>query len=420
MPALGSTYEVDGPAQAMSVHRQSWEWLLGLSRRLGVEVDVLDNRGEPRLPYGGEADRGALRRLLASNDKPIRAAVAAALAGNAEQPVSILGQVVAFAPVAVTPRHVLAVGRRTGPDDADTPLHLYKIASWLAAAVEAQLRHPHSDRKEHYERISALQRVFRHAAGTGREREVVRAFAEALAIWDDIEVRGYVEKVGGPFTLDVSLPGSVQSHAPAVLQDRVGFMDSPLLRVQDGEAERLGFAPGANLLISRVDPNWVLALSGAIPIADDTRLAVYIGLLGQAIQTAADVAMRRTTGPIIDALIGSAGLFEPTASGVVDDLKTVFDASAAMLQVTTASGTHLRTVGDREIFTSTQPDDQLTVTLPVAEKHRVTIGVARRNGPAFQHWELRLLNAVGRLLATWLPGVTRDMVAAYDRPSQQG
>jgi hypothetical protein len=333
MPALGSTCEVDGPAAAMTVHRQSWEWLLGLSRRLGVVVDLLDSRGEPRLPYAGEADWGALRRLLATNEDPVKTAVAAALAGRIDQPVSVSGQIVVFAPVAVSPRCALVVGRRNVPGSADAALQLHKIASWLAAAVEAQLRHPYIEEKETFERIAALQRVFRHAAGTGREREVVRAFAEAVAIWNDIEVRGYIEKVGGLFALDVTLPGSVQSQAPMVLHDRVGFMESPLLRVQDGEAERLGFATGLNLLISRADPHWVLALSGSIPIAEDPRLAVYIDLLGQAIRSAADVALSRTTGPIIEALIASAGQFEPTAVRVVDDLKAVFGATAAMLQV---------------------------------------------------------------------------------------
>jgi hypothetical protein len=420
MPAFGSTCDVDGPAAAMSVHRQSWDWLHGLARRLGVVVDLLDNRGEPRLAYAGEADRGAMRRLLSSNEEPIRSAVAAALAGKTEQPVSVLGQVIAFAPIAVTPRCALAVGRRTVPGNPGESPPLHDVASWLAAAVEAQLRNPGTDEKEAFERITALQRVFRHAAASGRERDVVRGFAEALAIWDDVEVRGYVERVGGLFALDVMLPGSIQSNAPLVLHDRAGFMDAPLVRVQEGEAERLGFAAGMNLLISRVDTSWVLALSGAIPVADEPRLSVYMSLLGQAIRSAAHVAMSRTTWPIIETLIVSAGQFEATATRVVDELKAVFGATAAMLQVATASGTHLRTVGDREMFTSTEPQDQLTVALPVADRHRVTVGIARPNGPAFQRSELRLLNAVARLLATWLPGVTKAMVAESDRGPQKG
>jgi hypothetical protein len=90
-----------------------------------------------------------------------------------------------------------------------------------------------------------------------------------------------------------------------------------------------------------------------------------------------------------------------------------------MLQVATASGTHVRTVGDHDVFNATEPDDQLTVVVPVADRYRVTVGIARPSGPAFHRSELRLLNAVGRLLATWLPGVMKDMVAGYDRGPQK-
>src|SRR5262249_20653367 len=145
MPALGSMCEVDGPAPAMSVHRQSWDWLFSLSRRLGVVVDLLDNRGEARLPYTGDSDQGALRRVLAANEEPVRTAVAAALAGTSERPVAVAGQIIAFAPLTVTPRCALAVGRRNVLGSPDASVQLHKIASWLAAAVEAQLRSPSTD-----------------------------------------------------------------------------------------------------------------------------------------------------------------------------------------------------------------------------------------------------------------------------------
>ncbi len=411
-----SEYAVDPTAPALRC--QSWEWLLSLARRLGVNVELLDNQGYPLLPATEQPEQPAVRRLLASNTEPVRKAIAAALSGKGGESIAVNEQLLAFAPLATTPRCVLAVARPLAPGTPEQPRQLQSIAAWLGAAAEAQLRSPRADEHDVFERISTLQRVLADAAGSGREGDVVRAFAEALAIWEDIEVRGYVENVAGLFVLDVMLPGSIRSEAPLVIDDKVGSSDVPIVRLPRGEAERLGFISASDVLTSRLGTTWVVALCGRIPRASDAQLGVYVGLLAHAVQNAANVGMSRMTWSTVEALIVSAGQFEPAARRLLDDLKSAFGATAAVLLVTTTSGGHLLATGDTEQFEETLNqvrNDRLTVTLPVADRHRMTLGVARPNGPPFHRPEQRLLEAVGRVVASWLPNVLVASAEARER-----
>lgn len=419
MDDRGTTYDDAVDLTASAVRRQSWEWLLGLARRLGVNVELLDHEGYPLLPPTGQPEQPAVRRLLASNTEPVRKAIAAALLGKGAESIAVNQQLLAFAPLATTPRCVLAVARPLAPGVPEQPRQLQSIAAWLGAAAEAQLRSPRADEHEVFERISALQRVLAEAAGSGREGDVVRAFAEALAIWEDIEVRGYVENVAGLFVLDVMLPGSIRSEAPLVLDEKVDSGDVPIVRLPRGEAERLGFTSASDdVLISRLGTTWVVALCGRIPRASEARLGVYVGLLAHAAQNAANVGMSRTTWSTVEALIVSAGQFEPAARRLLDDLKSALGATAAVLLVTTTSGGHLLAAGDTEPFEETWNqvrNDRLTVTLPVADRHRMTLGVARPNGPPFHRPEQRRLEAVGRVVASWLPNVLAASAGARER-----
>lgn len=419
MDDRGTTYDDAVDLTAPAVRRQSWEWLLGLARRLGVNVELLDNEGYPLLPPTGQPEQPAVRRMLASNTAPVREAFAAALIGKGGESIAVDQQLLAFAPLATTPRCVLAVARPLAPGAPEQPRQLQGIAAWLGTAAEAQLRSPRADEHEVYERISTLQRVLAEAAGSGREGDVVRAFAEALAIWEDIEVRGYVENVAGLFVLDVMLPGSIRSEAPLVIDEKVGLGDVPIVRLPRGEAERLGFISASDdVLISRLGTTWVVALCGRIPRASEARLGAYVGLLAHAVQNAANVGMSRATWSTVEALIVSAGQFEPAARRLLDDLKSTLGATAAVLLVTTTSGGHLLATGDTEQFEETWNqvrNDRLTVTLPMADRHRMTLGVARPNGPPFHRPEQRLLEAVGRVVASWLPKVLAASAGARER-----
>jgi hypothetical protein len=419
MDARATTYDDAVDLTAPAVRRQSWEWLLGLARRLGVNVELLDNEGYPLLPPTGQPEQPAVRRLLASNTEPVRKAIAAALIGKGSESIAVNQQLLAFAPLATTPRCVLAVARPLASGVPEQPRQLQSIAAWLGAAAEAQLRSPRADEHEVFERISTLQRVLAEAAGSGREGDVVRAFAEALAIWEDSEVRGYVENVAGLFVLDVMLPGSIRSEAPLVIDEKVGSDDVPLVRLPRGEAERLGFISASDdVLVSRLGTTWVVALCGRIPRASEARLGVYVGLLAHAVQNAANVGMARTTWSTVEALIVSVGQFEPAAQRLLDDLKSTLGATAAVLLVTTTSGGHLLATGDAEQFEETWNqvrNDRLTVTLPVADRYRMTLGVARPNGPPFRRPEQRLLEAAGRVVASWLPNVLAASAGARER-----
>ena len=56
--------------------------------------------------------------------------------------------------------------------------------------IEAHLANVGGEENEAFDRVASLHRLLNQAVTTGSAPHVVGAFAEALAVWDDIEVRG--------------------------------------------------------------------------------------------------------------------------------------------------------------------------------------------------------------------------------------
>ena len=80
--------------------------------------------------------------------------------------------------------------------------------------LEDELSHPVVEHADSLHKIAAFYQLLHTAIASGSDREVVRTFAEALSVWDEIEVFAYRADLDGRYTLEVSLPGSDVTSGP--------------------------------------------------------------------------------------------------------------------------------------------------------------------------------------------------------------
>ncbi len=146
--------------------------------------------------------------------------------------------------------------------------HLSTVSGWLRTAVEQHL----ASQAAGADHLGALHEALRAAAFDGSDRRLVAVFAEALAVWHDIEVVGYVETAPGVFTRAVSLAGRGQQVPPLVFPPQAVPAAQRLTRMPqthvDG-ADRGGAADALVVTLSRSAGSiWLLTLSGEIDACD--------------------------------------------------------------------------------------------------------------------------------------------------------
>jgi hypothetical protein len=268
-----------------AVESQPWEWLVDLSRRLHVAIEILGEDFVPMLSAGTGSGVSELHHLLAAESSPLRSNISD-LTESSPRAVSVDGNVcVCFA---LRPTGVLVVARqatRNGRDDAEAwHRNLELIGSWLVRAIEAHLAGPPGAAAAEPHVITSLQRMLSGAVSRGSVRGAVAAFVETLAVWLDIDVRGYAADGADRLLLSMVPVGANPSATPAELDAAAVPDRRGIVRLTPDEAERLGFASVApDVLIRRISTqsgaSWLMVFTGIINADGEPRLTVYSELL---------------------------------------------------------------------------------------------------------------------------------------------
>jgi hypothetical protein len=445
---------------AGTVRRRSWEWFYELRHRLNMGAEIVDDRFVRVLPGPDGYLSSALGRLLTPPAHPdLRAALVTAIQAETPQLLSIDDLRIACFPLAPSrfTSGVLVLAREStaglsgprgsafsGPrsdsailseaaSDGDGGLDLESTGHWLTGVIEKHLQSACAvidDETDALYQASSLHRVLGDAAARGSEREVLVAFAEAAAIWDDIEVRAYGETLEGEFVLDVSLAGSESSEAPTIIdRDALGPLGQEargdlhrFVRLSSGDAERLGFRPDTkDVLLTSVtatgDAAWLVAFSGAIGPRDEVRLALYCDLVGHALNEAATLSTTRVTWGVMKPLLVSGDQIEPAAGAALDELRAAAGATAAAIVVTLAGGRHILSIGDVEAFGAGREVARGQEVFSAAPLDQFTMVMAARcrQDDVFGRRHQRIIDAARDVFAAWLPGVLRRQAYAQDR-----
>ena len=167
------------------VRERSWDWLVELQRRLGVELQLVGVQLTPLLPHALGAAEG-LSSLLALPDSPLRPAVSAAFRFRKPQALTLDGVHLVCVALGSGRRApgVLVVSRAAteAAEHADRVRdRLALIASWLTTAIDAHVDSPPGMHASGLNRVSPLCRLLSHDSGARSDRDLVRMFGEALA-----------------------------------------------------------------------------------------------------------------------------------------------------------------------------------------------------------------------------------------------
>lgn len=415
-----------------AVRRQSWAWLGAIVRRLNLTIEVVDGRGSLCPPIVTTSSTTALRRTLAAAAPESLSLMANVASTNQRRRASIDGIDILAVPIAA-PRGtmgVLVIARdlhpHAAPGEARSDAEVDAAGSWLARAIEAQLDVPTPDDEgDAFDRVSSLHRLLHEAVDRGVERDVLVAFAEALIAWDDIELRAYVEDVHGRFVLAVATPGTDRTEAAAIAVNAIDPVQPGLTRVPFQEAVRVGFRRDKDVFVARIGGGlfqpWLLIFSGVIGARDESRLALYVDLLREAVLRVATIAETRTSWAILQQLLGASGAFEQAGEAALAEVTRAVDALGSALVVTAANGMNVLSLGDGATFTSSrgsQQFEELAATLQVLDVHTLVLAVRRARGNTFTRRDQQLLNRAAETFAAWLPSVIAGRPQAQERRTE--
>lgn len=330
----------------VAVRDRSWDWLLELRRRLKVDLLLVDSRPSALLPtLGDQAAR--LSSMLEHGEAPLVSMIATSIKERTSQALDLNGLQIICVPV-ITDRNAggaLLVGRasphRQDPGASRAQLEL--VATWLTAAVDAHLLSPPAFPSSGLNRVAPLAQLLGHASEHESDRELIRLFGEAIAVWHDIEVSGYVETTAGTFTRDVTLPGTRKGEQPATIPS-VGLPESTdLTRLPQGHLDRFGLPVNTDVYVRRFRGtdrrSWLLVFTGEIGAYDLQRIGAYCALLEQALSSATTSFIARIARAIGGRLAGKDETPELQAMRALEDLRTALGSAVATLQIESKSGT---------------------------------------------------------------------------------
>ena len=408
---------------AASVHRQSWGWFQELPYRLDLAAEIVDDKGVPVLPLIESDVASTLRRLLTLPGNPmVRSAISTAVQSKAPRTVIVDDLSVACFPLALgRAGGALVLGRRDEAGGRHVE-ELETIGSWLVPAIEAHITNFSGKEDDTLNRVSALHRLLNHAVAGGSARNLVAAFAEAVAVWDDIEVRGYVEGIRGEFVLDVTLAGSDRDQAPAALDGDVVHEEMGLVRLSGSDAERLGFRGDNDVLVARFGEksgaSSLIALSGRISAHDASRLALYVDLLREAVRHAEGIAASRLQWAILQHLLLATDNIETAARAALAEVATAVGGAGAALIVTMSNGMPVLSLGDADAFSlpiGFGQTNHLASTGRLLDRYTMVLAVRGCPGQTFIRREQQIVDGVATLFGSWLSGVLRQPAYSRDR-----
>ena len=317
-----------------AVRERSWDWLLELRRRLKVDLQLVDKRNVALLPFTAPSSGVSVSVLLEQNEPALRTAVAYALQQRQPQTLALQNLQVAALALSLEPNAsgalVIARAQNPGQDAEAARGQLQLVGSWLSTAIEAHLQSPPAFHASGITRLSPLARLLAQAAERESDRELIRLFGEAVAVWHDIDVSGYIEVDDETFVRDVTLPGTTTTERPATIP-AVGLPDSPeLMLLPQGHLDRFGLPVGDDVYVRRFrrrdGRSWLLVITGEIGAQDLQRLGAYVAVLECALALATSEASVRVMSAVSRRLAEVDEPIEARASRALEDLRAEIGA----------------------------------------------------------------------------------------------
>jgi len=398
-------------AFSVLVGGRSWDWLRELCRPLGVQAQLLDDSAAallpPETPSAGQPGL-SLRDLSARSDRPLLSVVGRALQSRVPQPLQLEGADILCTPLVIEgrPLGVLAVVRLPRPGPAPVSgEQLGTVCGWLAGAVERHL----SSAPAGPDNLSALHKVLQHVVQGGTDRDLVAVFAEALALWHDIEVVGYIETAPGVFVRAASLAGRTVQDRPIVFPAQALPAELRVTRIPQTDINGMeGSGPGdvlvTTLARSGGNGSWLLTMSGAIDACDAQVLGNYVSALDMAVALATAASRTRVAMLLSHRLSAAPGEMAGGFEAAIDALRAALSATAASFAVESTGRRMVYHAGSAEIGAPSADAERarLTVRRVMPGGDGATLTLVRADQQHFTPLEHSMALVAAELLADWV------------------
>jgi hypothetical protein len=403
---------VDQSRFDLVVRTRSWEWLDALSRRLHLDVQFVDAQGRSRMPAHAPANT-PLAQLVAVAAPELRLLVNATILVQTRQDATVQGLPISAYPLSDRGEVVGAVlvANTTPPRDGsavDEPIDRDVAVQSVLHAIDAYVQVPPISARPLPDDIASLGRVLDTTASQRSDRELVSAFAAALAFWKQVEVYGYVMTATGTFAADVAPPAPRQPKMPSSIPMAVLPSASALTPLSPPQIAASGITHGPNVFVARIpdgDFPWLIVCCGAISRPEAQRLAMYVRLLDQMMRT----MIADATITLINAL--SAHLLEQrdavgeAAGAVLDALMASTGMASSALKITTGFGAPLLQVGQVEQLSGEPTGARLISVRRVPNRYALTLVLTSNEGRRITRQQRDIVEAAANLLDAWVRGV---------------
>jgi hypothetical protein len=354
----------------------------------------------------------------------------AALQGRLPVTTQFAGVDVVCTPLAVEGRMqgVLVIARTPRPQGPPpvSEAQLGAVCGWLAGAAERHL----SGAPAGPDNIAALHKVLQHVVQNGTDRDLVSVFAEALALWHDIEVVGYIETTPGVFVRAASLAGRTTQDRPIVFPPQSLPAELKATRIPQTDINGMEAAGPGDVLVTTLsrpagNGTWLLLMSGAVDACDPQIMGNYISALDMAVALA--TAASRTRVAMLLSRRLSASPSDPGGG-----FEAALEALRAEVGATTASfvleSTGRRVVyhaGPAEIGSAAGDMERARVTVRrvMPDGDGATLALARGDHRHFTPLEHSMALVAAELLADWVgkPVATQsgDTVTIFGRTMER-
>jgi hypothetical protein len=397
-------------AFSLLVSGRSWDWLRELCRPLGVQAQLLDDSAAALLPAETPAGPSgpSLRELTVRLERPLVAAVGRALQSRAPQPLQLDGADILCTPLVIEgrPVGVLAVARlpRSTPSPVSSE-QLSTVCGWLAGAVERHL----SSAPAGPDNLSALHKVLQHVVQGGTDRDLVAVFAEALALWHDIEVVGYIETAPGVFRRAASLAGRMVQDRPIVFPAQALPPELRVSRIPQADINGMEGAGPGDVLVTTLargggNGSWLLTMSGAIDACDPQVLGNYVSALDMAVALATAASRTRVAMLLSHRLSASPGEAAGGFDAALDALRAALTATAAGFAVESTGRRVVYHAGSAEIGAVAGDGDRarMIVRRVLPGGAGATLTLVRADHQHFTPLEHSMALVAAELLADWV------------------
>ena len=289
----------------------------------------------------------------------------------------------------------------------------------LANCLEDELSHPVVEHADSLHKIAAFYQLLHTAIASGSDREVVRTFAEALSVWDEIEVFAYRADLDGRYTLEVSLPGSDVTSGPREIDALAFPVGAGLSRLSAHDRQDLGFAGSGETAIVHLAAEggpWVIAMTAAHDPTEAERSELYVAALAHAVNAALGVETARLTWAVMQQFVDSQSPHD-AASRALKEAAAALNAAGGFA-VFGAQGAPVLVVGDGVDLDPALDDvaepRTLRTHVNTSGPYAAILEMAA-TGRVFTRRDVRLFEAAAANFGTWLPSAIRRIDADPDR-----